>query len=163
MTAWLFAQGTMIFFRADAIRNARPANAEEADTVLGVPLSEHFLKPFTAYTEFCRSVGVTPLTFGNQESYLVGQRTIDEIRFVCLNSGWFAKDDNDKGKLWFGLPHLKYLEANRQLDLVNGKDVVPSRLPSCTILRTGFTSMRLMFGKADLTRLTILPLGVTPF
>jgi hypothetical protein len=117
--------GNHDLFRADAIRNARPIDAQEADTVLGVPLSEHFVKPFTAYTEFCRSAGVIPLTFGNQESHLVGQRIIDEIRFVCLNSSWFAKDDNDKGRLWLGLPHLRYLEAHHQLDLVDGAETVP--------------------------------------
>jgi hypothetical protein len=117
--------GNHDLFRAEAIRNARPTDAQEADTVLGVPLSEHFLKPFTAYTEFCQSVGVTSPKLGTQESYLVGERIVDGVRFVSLNSGWFAKDDNDKGKLWLGLPHLKYLEAHQQLDIADGAEAVP--------------------------------------
>jgi hypothetical protein len=112
-------------FRPAAAKNARPADLQEADTVLGIPLPEHFLTPFAAYTEFCRSAGISSFKCGPQESFLVGERIVDEMRFVCLNSSWFAKDDNDKGKLWIGLPHLKCLEAHEQLHLVDTSKVVP--------------------------------------
>jgi hypothetical protein len=53
--------------------------------------------------------------FGDVESYLVGERTLGELRFITLNSAWSANDDQDEGKLWLGLPHLKYLDAYKQL------------------------------------------------
>src|SRR5262249_4516390 len=38
-----------------------------------------------------------------------------------LNSAWFAKDNSDERKLWLGLPHLRFLESERQLPVVRGK------------------------------------------
>jgi predicted MPP superfamily phosphohydrolase len=93
----------------------RPASTIEADKVLQVPIEEHFIRPFQKYNDFCKSSGIPAMMFGGEESYLAGAREIDNMRFVILNSAWFAKDNEDKGKLRVGLPHMKYMEANSQL------------------------------------------------
>ncbi|MCX6121906.1 MAG: metallophosphoesterase [Ignavibacteriales bacterium] len=104
--------------RPDAEGNARPSNAEEADSVLGLPIRKHFLKPFKAFDEFCHTSGIPPMKF-DQHSYLVGERQALGFRFITLNSSWFSKDKFDKEKLWIGLPHLKFLESKGQLDEVH--------------------------------------------
>lgn len=92
----------------------RSINSAEADKVLEAPLEQHFLRPFSEFNDFCTSITLPALKFGGT-SHLVGERVLNDVRFVVLNSAWFSKDDEDKGKLWFGLPHIKYLEANGQL------------------------------------------------
>ena len=44
---------------------------------------------------------------------------------MSSNSAWFAKDDNDEGKLWLGLPHMRYMEASAQLPEVKFHDKDP--------------------------------------
>jgi predicted MPP superfamily phosphohydrolase len=96
----------------------RPATTIEADKVLQVPIEEHFVRPFQKFIDFCKNAGIPTMVFGNEDSYLVGVRQIDDLRFVVLNSAWFAKDNEDKNKLRIGLPHMKFMEANDQLPVV---------------------------------------------
>jgi hypothetical protein len=110
--------------RPDAEGNARPSNAEEADSVLGLPIRKHFQKPFEAFEEFCHTSGIPPMKF-DQHSYLVGERQALGFRFITLNSAWFSKDKFDKERLWLGLPHLRFLESKGQLDEVHRKNHSP--------------------------------------
>ena len=110
--------------RPDAEGNARPPEAKEADSVLGLPIREHFQKPFAAFSQFCRTTGIPPMQL-NLDSHLVGERQLDGVRFVVLNSAWFSKDDHDKEKLWIGLPHMRFLESKELLKEVHGKTQLP--------------------------------------
>ena len=101
--------------RSLAKRNARPDSHEEADNVLGVPISETYSRPFQAFTDFCKSLEVPPYLLGDSPSYLVGRRSFKGIYFVAYNSAWCSKDDNDKQKLWLGLPQIRYMESRGQL------------------------------------------------
>jgi predicted phosphohydrolase len=101
--------------RVAAQGNARPSSPEEADRVLGIPIQEHYLKPFAAYIEFCKTIGVPPYALGPNTSYLVGLRSFQSINFVAYNSAWSSKDNNDEGKLWLGLPHMRHMEIENQL------------------------------------------------
>jgi calcineurin-like phosphoesterase family protein len=104
--------------RQEARTIGRPATSKEADEVIKPPLGAQYLRPFSEYTNFCSRLGLPIFQFGDTESYLVGERTMRGLRFIALNSAWFAKDDEDKEKLWVGLPHLKYLESFHQLPLL---------------------------------------------
>jgi predicted MPP superfamily phosphohydrolase len=103
--------------RSIAKKLPRPESAGEADEVLAPPVAEHFESPFASFTSFCKAAGIPKLQFGNLSSYLVGERALNGLRFVVLNSAWFCKDDHDQGKLWVGLPHIKFMEASGQLTL----------------------------------------------
>jgi len=96
----------------------RPSNAEEADNSLAPPLTDFLQQPFLSFTRFCAANGIPVLNFGDAKSYLIGVREHHNIKFLALNSCWFSKDNQDKGKLWMGFPHLRYLEANDQLSLI---------------------------------------------
>lgn len=96
----------------------RPSSPSKADGLLEKP-SE---KGFEAYCRFCEDAGIARLDFGDSTSCLVGQRRIQDMRFVVCNSSWFSQPRrNDRGKLWLGLPHLQRLESERQLPLLRAK------------------------------------------
>ncbi|MDX2111678.1 MAG: metallophosphoesterase [Verrucomicrobiota bacterium] len=103
--------------RSMAIKLSRPPSAAEADQVLEAPVAAHYEGPFSPFVSFCRTAGIPPLNFGDSISYLVGERTVNGIHFLALNSAWFCKDDDDKGKLWIGYPHMKFMEADKQMIL----------------------------------------------
>lgn len=110
-------------FRSAAKALARPKSASEADEVLGALLESGneypYERPFSHFIAFCKETGIPDLTLGTTQSYLVGQRTINGIRFIVLNSAWFSKDNYDERNLWIGLPHLIYMESQSQLPLLN--------------------------------------------
>lgn len=110
--------GNHDIIRAKAKRLPRPESTNNADEVLEVPLASHFEDQFSDYNAFYKETGMPLLEFGDHESCLVGGRTINGMRFVVLNSAWFSKDNSDKGKLWLGLPHVKYMESKGALGLV---------------------------------------------
>ena len=111
--------------RERASKIARPTTPEEADQVLALPLAEQYGRSFSGYTDFCKKAGLLAPRLGEGDSYLVGQRMLRGLRFVTLNSAWFAKDDHDNGKLWLGLPHLKNMEAHHQLPLIQSHSTAP--------------------------------------
>lgn len=104
----------------------RPNNSDEADNALRPPLEQYFIRPFSEFNDFCTSASIPALKFGDGESHLVGERVLGGLRFVVLNSSWFSKDDEDKSRLWLGLPHMKYLEAYQQLPVLqfDGKEPI---------------------------------------
>jgi predicted MPP superfamily phosphohydrolase len=104
--------------RSKAEKLPRPESTTDADNVLKPPIANHFEEPFSNFTSFCKKAGIPNLEFGSEASHLIGSRMIQDFRFVSLNSAWFSKDDDDKGKLRIGLPLLKYLEASDQLPLL---------------------------------------------
>ena len=105
--------------RNQASSFSRPRDHSEADQVLRVPIARHYLDCFSEFTNFCSRVGVRPYSFNKQKSYLLGQTDLRGIRFVALNSAWFCKGPDDKNNLWVGLPHLRQLEADGQLQTVS--------------------------------------------
>jgi predicted MPP superfamily phosphohydrolase len=92
-----------------------PILAEEADEWLKIESLENFVRPFESYTSFCSELNIPPLYIGSEPSHLVGQRKIAGLRFVVLNSAWFSRGDEDRGKLWIGLPQLEVMENSSQL------------------------------------------------
>jgi hypothetical protein len=102
--------------RQVARQSARPSSPKEADEVLGdLPPPQHHQDPFLEFDVLCRGLGIPPVRVGDWENRLVGSRMHRGVRFVCLNSAWFSKSDDDKDKLWMGLPHLKVMESGGQL------------------------------------------------
>jgi hypothetical protein len=110
-----------------AERFARPNSADEADSILKYPIAEHSCAPFAEYSAFCKRFGIPPLKIGSDESFLVGQRQLLGVRFIVANSSWFCKDNDDKGKLWVGLPQLRFMEGKDQMPLLSeGGDFMPT-------------------------------------
>jgi hypothetical protein len=103
--------------RSTANKLARPASAAEADTVLAPPIAPHYESVFANFIAFCRNSAIPSLKFGEYDTYLVGERIINNFRFISLNSAWNCKDDFDSEKLWIGQPHLKFMESHGQLVL----------------------------------------------
>jgi calcineurin-like phosphoesterase family protein len=113
--ALIMCPGNHDLDRDVAKRNARPNSPAEADEVLGIPIPEHFQKPFQAFADFCKDLGIPPFFLGTTETYLVGQRSFQDLHFVSYNSAWFCKGDDDRSKLWIGLPLVRCMESKDQL------------------------------------------------
>jgi predicted Zn-dependent protease len=91
----------------------------ESDQLFNLPLNQAdpIFDGFAEYVEFCETLGHRPYKCGKVESHLVGQREFRGINFVTSNSSWFSRDsDTDKGKLWMGLPLLKHMAVNDQIN-----------------------------------------------
>lgn len=95
---------------------ARPNNAKEADEILGcIPIPEQYKKPFQEFENFCKNLKISPFKYGDGDSYLIGKRDYLGLTYVSLNSSWFSKDDDDKGKLWIGQSQIRQMEASGHL------------------------------------------------
>lgn len=81
---------------------AFPKNQAEANKFLKVERFKKLNNRFKQYIKFCSDLGIPAYTIGNHKSYLVGIREIDGIRFICLNTAWYAKDDEVKKQMWVG-------------------------------------------------------------
>jgi predicted MPP superfamily phosphohydrolase len=101
--------------RSISRRYARPKNGIEADRILAVPVTAIYEEAFGEFTSFAKSFGIPPYRFGDQESYLIGQRSIDGVSLCALNSAWFCQGDDDQNSLWIGRPHIDVLEHHGQL------------------------------------------------
>jgi hypothetical protein len=115
----VFCVGNHEVDRRVAVKIPRPSTASEADQTLAPPIADHFVRTFSGFNEFCKVANIPELTFGDWTNSLVGARSVNGVKFVSLNTAWFSKDDEDKGKLWVGLPQLNYLQARGQLPLTD--------------------------------------------
>jgi len=91
-----------------------PKDCNHADDLLKVPVNNEIERKFEGYLNFCRDFGITPCDLGEgYTSYLYGMRKISTIEFITLNSAWFCKDNEDRGKLWLGYPQIVFLESKK--------------------------------------------------
>lgn len=106
----------IIFDRASY--SSPPSNWADADQFLRLPIAPMYKDAFENYTQFCAQAGISPMRLHGEDSWLVGERLVDDIRFVTVNSSWFCRKGDDRGKLWMGLPQLRDLEAQGQLGFI---------------------------------------------
>ena len=109
------AAGNHDVVRDEATYFSRPNDVTTADTVLRVPIWAGFKKAFQPFLDFCAAAGIPPMHINGEPSWLVGERMVDGVRFVSLNSSWYCRDDHDKDNLWLGLPQLKNLATTGAL------------------------------------------------
>lgn len=114
----LIAAGNHDIIRDVASYSPRPTNWSDADQALRLPIGRTYKEAFENYTQFCVQAGIPPMRFHGEDSWLVGERLVDDIRFVTINSSWFCRDGDDRGKLWMGLPQLRDLETQGQLGFI---------------------------------------------
>lgn len=101
--------------RLIAEKHGRPSSSEEADKMLSLPLGRHFNDTFANYIAFQERLGLPKYKVANDdknESYLYGVQTSKNgLRFICCNSCWYSKNDEDRQKLWIGAPLLRSLHS----------------------------------------------------
>ncbi len=102
-----------------------PPSAVQADDWLRVERLANLARPFAAYAEFCTQFGLGSLQVGDTEHRLVGVRNLLGLQFVVLNSAWFCRGDEDKGRLWIGLPQLELMQSHGQLADPEHSDSAP--------------------------------------
>jgi len=102
-----------------------PLTAELADDYLRPENLENFMRPFTDFSEFLASLGVPRLRLGVTDYAFLGHRMLGGLRFVCLNSAWFCRGEEDRGRLWIGLPQLEVMQSSGQLSAIPSYDSDP--------------------------------------
>lgn len=101
--------------RDETISMRQPASPKEAYDWLKIETVEHFSRPFKEFSSFIRDFKIPLLSIAEKSYPLMGQRTILGVRFIVLNTAWFSRDREDKGKLWIGKPQLEVMKASSQL------------------------------------------------
>ena len=92
-----------------------PSFPQDADDWLKIENLDNFVRPFEAFSTFYDDVKVPKLTTGSYACQLMGQREVEGIRFIVLNSAWFSRGKKDKGNLWIGHPQIEVMKAEGQL------------------------------------------------
>lgn len=146
------AAGNHDIVRDEATYFSRPADADVADKALRVPVWDGFQKAFKPFIDFCAAAGIPPMHINGEPSWLVGERMVEGIRFVSLNSSWYCRDEHDKDKLWLGLPQLRNLVTAGKLT-----DIYDARTPlTVTLVHHPFDWLneqeQLAFGARPSTR-----------
>lgn len=99
-----------------------PPSFSEADEWLKLENIEIFSRPLETFVAFCNDMGISLPLIGDRTNCLTGEVDIKGIRFVVLNSAWFCRGDEDRGKLWLGKPLLEKMAANKQLIDIDSYD-----------------------------------------
>ncbi len=92
-----------------------PYSPQDADDWLKIENLDNFVRPFEAFGTFYDDIKVPKLTTGTYSCQLMGQREVEGIRFIVLNSAWFSRGKKDKGNLWIGHPQIDVMKAEGQL------------------------------------------------
>lgn len=112
----LVAAGNHDIVRQEATYFPRPSTSVEADQALRLPIGRAYQYAFEPFTKFCADNGIPPMHIQETTSYLVGERLLDDIRFVTLNSSWYCRDNHDDHQLWLGLPQIQQLVVQGKLE-----------------------------------------------
>ena len=113
--AFVFCPGNHDVDRALATEITRPHDTREVKKIFANRVPPYLEQPFEQYVAFCESFGAEPLSFGSARSHLIGTTTAVGLRFVVVNTSWFSQDNQDKLKLWIGMPLIHQLERDKCL------------------------------------------------
>ncbi|OPG98846.1 hypothetical protein B2I21_11030 [Chryseobacterium mucoviscidosis] len=102
-----------------------PTSAHDADDWLRVEKYSNFVRPFNDFNDYCLKFPIEEMQIADHKSYLVGRREELGLNIIILNSSWFCRDNNDRGKLWLGLPQLQLMVASNQLPKKDELDKSP--------------------------------------
>ena len=109
-----FCAGNHDIDRARTVGMAHPVGAEQADEWTRVENIDELSRLFQSYTAFREGFGLPPLEIGDRKSHLVGVRDVGGVRVVVSNSAWYCRSNEDRGRLWLGLPLLQTMSAADQ-------------------------------------------------
>jgi len=87
-----------------------PAQQKKANRLLCVEKLEKLERRFDKYIQFCKNLGVQMYSIGTHKSYLVGTLDTEDIRLICLNTSWYALNDDVKDKMWIGSNFLEVIK-----------------------------------------------------
>lgn len=99
-----------------------PENQESANQKLKIERMEFLNGRFSNYIDFCNELGIKPYTIGNKESMLVGIHLNEDCTIVCLNTAWFAKNDEVQDYMWVGSNFIEIIKS--QLRCISRKPVI---------------------------------------
>ncbi|WP_145048386.1 metallophosphoesterase [Paenibacillus xylanexedens] len=106
--------------RDEAIGVLPPQSSKDADKWLSIEHYNKFIRPFHKFMDFSSALDIPTLKLHNDESNrLVGYRDVENLRFLVMNSAWFSRGNEDRGKLWLGLPQLEVMTSDGVLDRKN--------------------------------------------
>ncbi len=88
-----------------------PNNQAMANRFLQVEKLPKLSRRFSDYIKFCGDMGFEPYKIGQEESFLVGLRDMGDYRIVCLNTAWFAINDEVRNDMWIGAGFTEILSA----------------------------------------------------
>lgn len=102
-----------------------PVNQKKANELLTTKFFVQLSKRFEQYIQFCKDLGVSTYNLGGNENYLVGVTTRADINVVCINTAWFAKNDEYENNMWVGVNFLERIKQDK---------LFVNNLPTITIM-----------------------------
>lgn len=90
-----------------------PNSQKKANELLTTKYFSQISKRFEQYIEFCKELGVSSYKIGDDENYLVGAVTREDINVVCINTAWFAKSDEYEKNMWVGANFLERIKRDK--------------------------------------------------
>ncbi len=97
-----------------------PDEQRKANRLLCVEKLEKLERRFDSYIRFCKNLGVQMYSIGSHKSYLVGMLDTEDVRLICLNTSWYALNNDVKDKMWIGSNFLEVIKND-----MKGTDTKP--------------------------------------
>lgn len=70
---------------------------------------------FKNYIDFCKNIGLPKYKINDIDSYIIGVNSEANINIVCINTAWFAKNNDVNNKMWIGNNFIEMIEQNGYL------------------------------------------------
>lgn len=83
-----------------------PTTQREADQYLTLPKLERNGAAFQNYTRFCKELGCVPYEIGQHFGYLTGIQVCQDFIVTCLNTSWFAMNEERSRVAWVGKNYI---------------------------------------------------------
>lgn len=79
-----------------------PRKQLQANKFLRVERLDKLQMRFEQYINFFNHLGLKEYKIGSKKSPLLGIRDMGDFRVICLNTAWYAKNDDVKDQMWVG-------------------------------------------------------------
>ncbi len=88
-----------------------PLNQVSANQKLKIERLDYLNGRFNNFINFYNELKIKPYLIGSKESTLVGIRETEKCIIVCLNTAWFAKNDDVQDKMWIGADLIEIIRS----------------------------------------------------
>lgn len=123
----IFCAGNHDRFRYEKDPSDLPISIEDKDNQLIDFNFERNSIPFSDFIEFQKILEIPSLIYKNRANYLVGTREILDLKFLILNSAWFAwGGDEDANKMILGKSQL--INMKNESQIISRVEFIPDQI-----------------------------------
>lgn len=93
-----------------------PVDQERADELLKYERLDKLSGRFSEYITYCEDENFPKFSLKDKDNYLIGMNECEDFNIICINTSWYAKNDEVQNDMWVGNNFIENIIAEKKIN-----------------------------------------------